>query len=533
MFDILISDVYIINGQGASGFYGSIGINNGRITYVGSNLTRNSRLVINGNGLFASPGFIDIHSHSELLLLENPLNPYKILQGVTTEIMGNCGFSIFPLPLSKHTDDWKRFMQNNFSCTEVPVISSIDDYIKALATIGGTTVNYGMMVGHGSVRTAVMGSDSREPTVEEINMMQNLIAIALEEGAFGLSCGLLFAPGCFATENELIELAKPVKDHKGILACHVRNEAGALRPSIEEFLRIARQSCLPAHISHLKVTGRSNAGSIGEILAFINESRSKGMDITFDQYPYNAGNTLLTTLLPPWVQEQGIEQMLVYLQNSDSRRKIKRDLKEKRIGMWENISLDIGWDKIILVESITGKFNHWCGKTVQEIASYWGKTEEDCLMDLLLEEQGDPHIVIEHMDEEDILNIMREGTHLVSSDGLYKPGYGGFHPRLCGSFPRFLRYYVKEKKVIPLEKAISHMSYLPAKRLGLKDRGLIQEGAWADLVLFDWERIKDKATYLQPNEYAEGVEYLFVNGRMVIKEGEFTEERPGICIRRT
>lgn len=242
MLDILINDVYIIDGKGTPGFYGSIGIQNGKIAYLGNDASQNSRLVINGSGLVASPGFIDIHSHSELLLLEEPFNPYKVYQGVTTEIMGNCGFSIFPRPVSSNLDAWQRFIQSSFSCVEVPSFFRIGDYTKAIRAVGGTTVNYGMLVGHGTVRTAVMGGVSRTPSVEEIDSMQKLIAAALEEGAFGLSFGLLFAPGCFATEKELLALAKPVKEQHGLLVCYVRNEAGALLPSIDELLGLPNKA---------------------------------------------------------------------------------------------------------------------------------------------------------------------------------------------------------------------------------------------------------------------------------------------------
>jgi N-acyl-D-amino-acid deacylase len=530
MLDLLVKNVFIITGDGKTSFKGNIGVKDGKIATIGSDIIENKK-EIDGMNLVATPGFIDIHSHSELLLLEEPLNPYKITQGITTEVMGNCGISIFPAPSNNNIIEWENFIKVNLSCTSFPIMYDIGDYINKLSRNGGTTSNYMMYIGHGSTRISSMSNPTKKSSPKEIETMKEYVHNAMESGAVGVSLGLLFSPGCFSDFNELYEIAKVLKQFNGILACHIRNEGSNILDSIREVANIAVRVGIPLHISHLKVTGSKHKVRIEDVLTLINNYRKRGLDITFDQYPYDVGNSLLTTVLPDWIQQGGINQMLKNLEDQVVRNKVKKDFSKPRVGTWENIALDIGWNSITLMESKTGKNSELIGKSIEDISKIKNTDPIDCVMDLLLEEKDDPHIIIKHMNSRDVERIMLEGTHMVSTDGLYEPGKGGYHPRLVGSFPKFLYEYVIKRKIISLEKAIYHMSYLPAKRLGLNNRGMIKEGNWADLTLFDPKNIRDRATFINPNELSTGIEFVLVNGDLVLEKGKLTGRKPGTFIK--
>jgi len=528
MYDILIKNGFIIDGTGRAGYAADIGIVNGLIKEVGSLRNVSSREVIDAKGLTVSPGFIDFHSHADVeLMRQSPERP-KIMQGITTEVIGNCGMAV--APLSKHNlYPQKEYVTSLLGSSEIEWSwSNLKQYFTQLER-RNIPVNVASYAAHGAIRVAVMGFDARKPTQEELDKMKMLAVQAMKEGAVGLSTGLIYPPGCYADIHELVELCKVVAEYDGFYASHVRNESDKLIESLKEAIEIGKRANISVHISHFKISGRSNWSKIGQALDLIHQAKREGIDITCDQYPYTAGSTTLTALLPQWVLAGGLEASLRRLSNARTRRRIRRELHQD-IPRWNNLAKTTGWDNIVISLVNTEKNKILEGKSIAKIAELREKDPADVLFDLLTEEKGSVIMVVFQGSEENVRRILQEPTTMIGTDGI--PRKGKPHPRLYGTFPRILGKYVREENILSLEEAIHRMTFLPAKRLQFDNIGQIKKGNYADITIFDRDSITDKSTYDQPCQYPEGIEYVLVSGEISVKTGEYTGALPGRILRK-
>ena len=532
MFDIIIKNGRVVNGSGNTWFWGDIGIKGGKIKRIGQ-INRKAKRIFDAAGLVVCPGFIDMHSHSDMKILINPRALNKIMQGVTTEVTGNCGTS--PAPVDEATIDQLKASLGYAANAVDWNWRSLGEYYNRVKRVksNGLLVNIAPLVGQGTIRIAVMGFADRPPRPEEMGRMKGFLQQAMEEGAFGLSTGLIYPPGSFTETAELIELAKVLKEYDGLYASHVRGESSTLIDAVKEAINIGKEAEVKVEISHHKACGKRNWGKVKQTLRLIESARNEGIDVTCDQYPYTASSTGLSACLPPWVHEGGVERLLERLKDPATRIKIKQDIENKKD--WDNVIMESGCDNIV-VASINSKANKDLeGKTLARIAQLQEKDPFDTLFDLLLQEKGDVSIVIFEMNEDDLRMVMKHPTMMVGSDGSsLSPSLpeGKPHPRNYGTYPRVLGKYVREEKVLTLEAAIRKMTSFPAQKLGIKNRGLLAEGYWADIVVFDPEVIRDTATYEQPHHFPEGIEYVFVNGELVVEKGEYTGAVPGEVLQR-
>jgi N-acyl-D-amino-acid deacylase len=537
-FDLLLSNARIVNGAGNPWFKADIGVTNGRIAQIGRLAAADAAHVIDVEGLFIAPGFIDAHSHTDLVLPFYSGVESTLRQGVTTLITGNCGISLAPVAPATKDLLVKSVSPHLPRGARLEVSwSTFDEYLRYEATLG-LAANIGHLVGHGTVRTAVIGFEDRAPSVAELARMKRLVAEALEAGALGLSTGLIYPPGLYAGTAELIELARVVARYGGIYASHIRGEGKTLMEAVKEAIAVGEAGGLPVEISHHKASGRPYWGQTVASLELIAAARRRGVDVTCDQYPYLAGMTSLATLLPPWAHEGGLDQLVERLRSSEERRRIRQDMEAGLPG-WENILATNGWDNIRVSSVRTDENRGLEGHTLAEIADIRMQPDAyTALFDLLVEEDGAATMLLFSMSEEDVRRVMTHPAHMVGSDswsvapsGIMSGGKP--HPRFYGTYPRILGTYVREDGVLTLEDAIRRMTSFPARRFRLRDRGLILKGMWADLVVFNAETIRDRASYADPHRYPDGIEYVVVNGQLVIERGRNTGIRAGKVLRRT
>lgn len=529
MFDCILKNGLVVDGSGAPGFVSDVAIHNGRVAALGR-LDGYAERVIDAAGLVVSPGFIDIHSHTDSGLLIDPRAESKVTQGVTLELCGNCGFSPGPC-----IDEAARAEQQSWR--EKHEIEedwqTLGEFLTVLEDrpIG---INFATLVGHANLRSTAVGLANREAAPEELDCMRQLAAQAMEEGAFGLSTGLIYAPSCFGTLDEIASVAQAVAPFGGIYASHIRSEREAIVEAVKEAIEIGTRAGVGVQIAHHKACGSANWGKVQATLGLIEEAREAGTDVTVDQYPYIASATTLAILLPDWVHDGGDraamerireqrEELVAYLRRSNEP------------GGW--IAGDGGFASVV-VSSVRTEANRYVeGHDLPWIAQQRGSTPEETALDLLLEEEMSVSMVHFVQCEEDIHTVMRKPFAMIGSDASARAtsGYlakGKPHPRAFGTFARVLGRYVREKQVLPLETAVRKMTALPAAKLGLTDRGILREGSWADMVVFDPGRIVDRATYEDPHQTCEGVEFVFVNGRIAVERGDLTGELPGRVLRR-
>jgi N-acyl-D-amino-acid deacylase len=522
--EVKIEGGAVVDGTGTAAGRADVGIRDERIVAVGDLSRERAGTTVNASGRIVAPGFIDVHSHSDWQLWANRRAESKIRQGVTTEVVGNCGFSPAPAA-AERLDELRGFALHlpkglDFTWT------TFQEYLQALDR-GGLALNVVHLVGHGALRIAAMGFARRPPASGEMTRMQRLLADAMEDGAWGVSTGLIYAPGSFATTEELVTLSRAAARHRGIYASHVRGEGATLIEAVTEAIRIGREAELPVQISHVKAAGRANWGKVPAVLALIDAANEEGLDVTADCYPYTASSTSLRTLLPDWALEGGIPAMLSRLADAEVRARIRDELLSP--GGGESMAVRVGWDNIMVAWAPTRREVQ--GERLGDLAS-GGADPLDVAMDLLREEQGRVSVILFQMDEADLRHALAHSRVMVGSDGsALSPhgelGSGRPHPRSYGTFPRVLGEYVREQRLLSLGKAIYKMTGLPARRLGLRDRGVIRPGAKADLVVFDPRRIADVATYQDPHRYPAGIDHVLVAGRFVLKDGEHTGSLPG------
>ena len=531
-YDLIIRNGKVIDGTGNPHFNADIGIRGGEIDAIsrGGQMVEADR-VLDVSGMIVSPGFIDTHSHDEAYILIDPQCSQKVLQGVTTDVIGNCGWSLAPLS-DAHSNEFK-------AASALMGGANLDDDFWSLRTFhqylerlddGKPGINVVPLVGHGTIRIAVIGYENRAPSESEMAEMKNMTAEAMQAGAFGLSTGLIYVPANYAKTDEVIELAKVVAKQGGIYATHMRSEGDHEMEAIRETLEIARQANIPAHIAHHKIAGRKNWGNSELTLRTFSDARKEGLVITWDQYPYRAGSTFLPAALPPHIQAQGAEQFCEKLKDPAVRRQIREEIESGADSSWENLIGGAGFENIII--NASPRHPDFIGKSIAEIASMTNKDPFDVYFDLVIDEQMEAGIIIFMMDDKDIERILKDPGTMIGSDGI--PGFGTAktHPRMTGTFPRVLGRYAREMGVITLEDAVRKMTSLPAQTFGLYKKGILRQGMDADLVVFDPDAIVDRATFEDPSLPPKGIRWVIVNGEIAVEEGKITGATSGKVLRR-
>ncbi|MBU7017752.1 MAG: D-aminoacylase [Theionarchaea archaeon] len=532
MFDIVIENGRIIDGTGNTWYHGEIGIEKRKIACINPHVE--GITTIDADNMVVCPGFIDMHSHTDFVLpFFNTMESY-IRQGITTCVVGMCGSGLAPI----HPDRVDEFKKN--ASTFLPLFSDLDITWHTFAEYMGKMEllkfpsNLAFVLGYENVRLAGGAAfENRLPTLQELETMKEYVREAMEAGSFGMSTGLIYAPQTYAQPEELIELAAVVARYKGLYFSHIRGEGETVIDAVKEFIRIVEESgCRGGQIAHLKVSGRPFWGKSREVLQLIEEANNRGINVTFDSYPYNRGCSSLVTALPPWVHEGGPEKIMERLRNPDIQERIRREITNGlKYESWENWIKVNGFDHLFISTAHTKKWKKMEGKSISEITRMKGLSSDwETLFDILIDEELGVQITLETMDEEDIRRIMTNKYQMVGTDGMgipHDPSLGGFHPRFYGTFPRILGKYVREEKVLTLEDAVRRMTSFPAQRLGLKDRGLLKENMWADIVIFNPDTVIDKATFEEPHQFPEGIFYVLVNGEIVVEDGDQVKRYPG------
>jgi N-acyl-D-amino-acid deacylase len=530
--DLLITNGRILDGTGNPGYEADIGIVDGEIAVMGRDLGKaHADRMIDAEGLVVCPGFIDTHSHDDAYLLINPHCEDKVRQGVTTDVIGNCGFSLAPLT-DEYRDDLRKasaIMGGSHLPDDFWNLSSFEEFL-ALLDNTRPGINVVPLVGHGTVRIAVLGFENRAPTESELAEMKRLTADAMQAGAFGLSSGLIYVPANYAGTEEIIELAKVAGRYRGIYTTHMRSEGDREMEAIKETLRIASEARIAAHISHHKITGKSNWGKSLDTLKLFAEARANGLLVTCDQYPYLAGSTFLAAALPPHLQAQGPGAFAEKLQQPEIRQAIVDEIVGGSDAPWENLIKGAGFENIII--SVSPHHEEYIGKSIARIAEMETKDPYDVFFDLLIEEQMEVAMVIFMMDEADVVRIMKDPFTMIGTDGV--PGFGTskVHPRMVGTFPRILGRYVRNQGVIGLEEAIRKMTSLPAQTFGLYKKGILREKHDADVVIFDPEAVIDQSTFDDPSQPPAGIHWVIVNGELAVENGRVLGATSGQVLRR-
>ncbi len=524
MLDILIKNSTVVDGTGKKIFKSDVGILDGRIAVLAKNIEQKANRTIDAQGLHLAPGFIDAHTHSGINLLVNPRAESKIRQGVTTEVIGNCGDS--PAPLIGVTLEEAK-VEAKYLGLDITWVS-MGEYLERLGK-PGAAVNVVPLVGHNTVRSAVLGLDNVQPVPEQQAEMEWLIEEAMEQGAHGLSTGLFYPPGYFSNTEEVIGLARVAARYNGIYTSHMRSETSRVLEALEETIEIGKQAEIRVQISHVKLDGYRNWDDVGRLLGMIDDACSQGLRVGGDVYPYTSGVSNLDFILPYWAQEGGSKAVCEQLSNPEIRARLRKDWREN-LAEWEDRSGMCEWADI----QITGCKSRpeVQGRNIAKIAVDEGKDPLDTALDLIVENKGIVGCVCFGQLEDNVQVIMRHPLIVIASDGDAVAPYGVLsqskpHPRYYGTFPRVLGRYVREKKILSLEDAVKKMTSITAERFGLSDRGVIREGAFADLVLFNSRTVIDRGTYTDPHQYPEGIHYVIVNGVVVIDQCEHTGALPG------
>ncbi|OEH84383.1 D-aminoacylase [Desulfuribacillus stibiiarsenatis] len=529
MFDIVLKNGRIVDGTGSPWFYGDIGITEDRIQYIGKIASEHGHTVYDVSGHYISPGFIDMHSHSDLYILEQPYLSAKVRQGITTELLGQDGIAATPLP-KQYVTDWKG---NLAGLDGEPNIewdwTDVKSYLERIEQVMPSH-NLAFLVPHGNIRMEAMGLEGRAATPQEIAAMKQLLRTALEQGACGISSGLIYYPCVFADTNELTALCEVAAEYGVPFVVHQRSEGDEIVESMMELINIAEHTKAHLHFSHFKVCGEKNWNKTAIVLKKIDEARTKGIEITFDQYPYTAGSTMLSAILPPWVHEGGTSSMLNRLKDKSARERIKKEMAEGFSG-WDSIAAWATW-KGIYITSVKTAANQDCiGKHIEEISQLRNVSDPaDMALRLIEEEENAVGMIDFVMDESSIGHIMNHPVGTICTDGLLG---GKPHPRAYGAFPRILAKYVRNDQVIGLEQAIRRMTSQPARIIGCSDRGVIREGLKADLVVFSLDGVQDTATFEDSRQAPMGIDYVIINGEVVVEGDAEVHVPAGKVIRRT
>ena len=522
MYTVLIKGGEVFDGSGREAFRADIALQGDKIAAIGEQLKEPAELVVDADGLAVAPGFIDIHTHTDATIFSCPMSTSKLLQGVTSEVIGSCGVGAFPVHPSYRGELLEYLKIHGFSFPAQGV--TWEDLTGYAAELGKLKLGTNLLpqVAHGALRGAVVGFGAQKPTAAMQAQMEQLLALAMEQGAWGMSAGLIYPPGSFADTEELIGLARVIKDYDGLFSIHIRGESQTLRQSLDEAIGIARESGARVQISHLKAMGRTQWGMGRECLELLQRSREAGVDIAADQYPYEASSTSLTALVPQWAHSGGVARLLERLDEPDLVANIKEEIGRE-------INMRGGAERIRITALASPKNREAAlGKSLAQIAAAWNLSPEETVVRLLKEEKGVVNAVYFSMDPEDVKTILSDENVGVGSDGSGMAREKGktTHPRSFGTFARVIGPCVREG-ILPLELAIYKMTGLNARRLGLTDRGLLRPGLAADLTVFDPAAVCDRADFLDPQQYPVGIEYVFVNGELAVRRGALTGAAAG------
>ena len=531
--DILIKNAQVVDGSGGDRYNADVAVEGDRMVDIGPLPDVPAEMVIDAAGAVVSPGFIDAHSHADLTLPFGPTADSLVHQGITTAVVGQCGLS--PAPLSDETraqvtetmDAWAAQMAPKVGMPwdEWATFGGFLDYL----TRNGISMNVVPLVGQGMVRSAVMGFAGGPADDSQVARMRDEVARALDEGAFGISTGLIYPPGSYATTEELIEVTRPVGERGGFYFSHIRSEGGGLLDALAEAIRIGRETGAAVEVSHFKATGKTNWSKLPRAIEMIEEARAEGLDVTADTYPYTAGSTTLLSLLPEWAQEGGKDATLKRLSDPAARREMARSMQSS--GGYR----DVEWKDVVVASCPTRP--QYQGRTVAQLADEYGKPPQEIVFEVLLETGLEASMFLFQISEDNLKTKLRHPAVMIGTDsfGFAAEGprrQGVPHPRNYGVYPRLLGRYVREEGVLSLEGAVWKASGFPAQKLRLPDRGLLKAGYKADLVIFDPDSIIDRATFEAPHQYPDGISYVIVNGQVVVRDNVHTEARPGRVLRR-
>lgn len=524
MLDMVIAGGTVYDGRGGEPFAANIGIREDRIASVSPGNPPEAKVKINASGKIVCPGFIDIHSHSDFSAVINPNLESKIRQGVTTELVGNCGFSACPILSERHRADLAR----KYADTGIKITWNWPEDYFAILESSGIALNIGILAGHGNIRSAIMGGSAATPTGSELDQMKEIAGRCLQEGAFGVSTGLIYPPGIFAAKKEIVELLSVVREHDALYTTHMRNEGDALRAAVQEAIECAREAGVRLQISHLKAIGQQNWGNLEHAIALIERAKEGGLDVTCDRYPYIASSTSLDSVLPQWAYEGGEQKELQRLADGETRTAMAKEILDRH-------PEEDFWSRLMVAYVGAEELKRHEGRTLAETAAEEGKSPSDTLFDILRKDELRTEMVYFSMCEENLEKVLREPYVMIGSDGAARAHYGTLfagkpHPRTYGTFPRVLARYVK-KGLLGMSQAIAKMTSMPARKIGLRDRGVISEGNFADIVVFDPDTILDTATFENPHQYPHGIEFVLVNGKVSVEKGNFLGIRNGKVLR--
>ena len=515
----IITNGLIIDGSGSPGYPGAVALENDRIIGVGNIDPAGFDKVIDAKGCVISPGFIDSHSHSDLQVFKTPQLDPKLMQGVTTEFLGQDGISIAPLP-EKYISPWRKNLagldgdKDDFEWT----FHTTENYLKLIEKNGsGTNLCY--LVPHGNVRMEGRGLDGGVANDAELDAMCKVLEREIAAGAFGFSTGLIYMPCAYADTREMVRLCSVAAKHGIPFVIHQRSEADTMLESMDEVIGIGRKSGVHVHFSHFKICGKNNAHLFEPVLKKLDDAAKEGIKVSLDQYPYVAGSTMLGVILPPWVHDGGTDKLLERLNNPEDRKRITHDIKNGIQG-WDNFVAFAGLDGIFVTDVKTKENEDAIGKNLVQLGEMRGKDPLEATYDLLYQEANAVGMVDFYGLEEHVKAFMNRPEMNVCTDGLLG---GKPHPRVYGAFPRVLGKYVREEKAMPLEVAIRKMTGRPAEVFGVKERGLLKNGYFADIVVFDPATIIDKGTYTEPRQYPEGICHVVVNGQFAVSDGKLQE----------
>jgi N-acyl-D-amino-acid deacylase len=530
-YDLVIRNGRIIDGTGSPWYAGDIAISGGRIAAIGKLDAAAARRTLDARGMVVAPGFIDMLGQSELTILVNPHLPSKIYQGITTEITGEGG-SVAPLNDSILKADHVTY--EHYGIT--PNWRTFREYFARLAK-QGMGINLASYAGATQVRRMVLGDEDRAPSAAELERMKSLVRDAMRDGAIGVSTSLQYAPAPYATTEELIALAAEAAKLGGTYASHIRDEGDGIDSALDEAFRIGREAKIPVEIWHLKAAGKSNWGRMPRIVARIEQARKSGVDVAADTYAYTAGFNSFSAIVPPWAHDGGDKKLIERLKDPATRARIRKEM-ETPGGKWNNEWQQITGPESIIVGAVQNpKLLPVQGKTIAQIAKLWNKDPIDTIFDLLIEDEAFTQVALFVMSEPDVVLGLQQPWVSICNDsqGSAVDGILGKehpHPRAFGAFPHILRTYVRDQKKLTLEDAIRKFSALPAQRMRFPDRGVLKNGMWADIVVFDPDTIRDLATFDSPNQLSEGMRFVLVNGVPVIEEGKMTNALPGKVLSR-
>jgi N-acyl-D-amino-acid deacylase len=525
-FDVLLTGGRVVDGTGSPPFVADVGVAGGRIAALGRLAGVGARRTIDACGLLVSPGFVDMHSHSDVQLLAFPTAEAKTMQGVTTEVIGQDGLSF--APVDQRTMEAVREQTLAWNGAHEGIAwdwSSVTEYLAQFD--GRTSPNVAYLVPHGTVRLLVMGSEDRPPTAAELTEMRRHVREGMAEGAVGLSTGLSYPPAMFAGTEELVALCEEVAPFGGFFCPHHRSYGKGALDSYAEMIEVARRARVPVHFTHCVMNFQGNEGRARDLVAMLNALDPNEVEVTVDAYPYTAGSTYLASLFPPWMATNGTEGALAALAADDTAAKIRHELEVEGTAGYHFMPID--WNTVVISSVASEANQRWVGRRVPEIAAAQGIASFEAARRLLLEERLNVNTVLHVGYEVNLRTVIQQPYHMASTDGIMtgtKP-----HPRAWGTYARFLGHYARDEGLFSIAEMVRKMTSLPQRRLGQWDRGLVRPGCWADLVAFDPAAVRDTATYEDPKRFPEGIPYVLVNGTLVKDGGVHTGATPGQALR--